>query len=87
MKLRYEFLVNKMGDEYVAIPSGEGIIEFNGIIKLQEKEAYVIELLNKETTLEDLVDATSEKFGIDKAEIKEMVEFMAEELKREELLV
>lgn len=87
MKLKYNFLINEMGDNYIAIPTGEGVIEFNGIIKLQEKEAFMIEKLNEEITEEALVKAVCDKFGSDEQEMKVRVAEILAQLKAEDLLV
>ncbi|MBQ6826142.1 MAG: PqqD family protein [Clostridia bacterium] len=87
MKLRYNFLINEMGDYYIAIPTSEGVVEFNGIIKLQEKEAFIIEKLNADITEEELVKAVCEKFGCDEQEMKVRVGEILAQLKAEDLLV
>lgn len=87
MKLRYNFLINEMGDYYIAIPTSEGVVEFNGIIKLQEKEAFMIEKLNETITEEELVKAVCEKYGCNEQETSARVAEIIAQLKAEDLLV
>lgn len=87
MKLRYNFVISQMADNYIAIPEGEGVVEFNGIIKLQEQEAFMIEKLNEGITEEVLVKAVCEKFGTDEAEMQIKVAEILAQLKAEDLLV
>ena len=87
MKLRYNFVISEMADTYIAIPAEEDSIEFNGIIKLQETEAFMIEKLNEGITEEELVKAVCEKFGSDEEEMKLKVAEILAQLKAEDLLV
>ena len=48
MKLKYEFVVMDMGDEFTAVPVGDGA--FHGILKLNSIGAEILEQLREETT-------------------------------------
>lgn len=85
-KLRYNFVINEMGDNYIAVPAGDHIIDFNGIIKLQEKEAFMIEKLNEGIEEEALVKAVCEKFACDEQETKKRVAEILSQLEAEDLL-
>ena len=87
MKLRYNFVISEMVDTYIAIPTEEAAVEFNGIIKLQEEEAFMIEKLNDGITEEELVKAVCEKFGSDEEETKSKVAEILAQLEAEDLLV
>lgn len=87
MKLKYNFLINQIGDDFVAVPVGECVVEFNGILKLNETAAFIIEKLNNEISLEDLVVAVTEKFGCEKDYALENVEHILNGLKESGLLV
>ena len=87
MKLKYNFLINKLGDNFVAVPVGECVVEFNGIIKLNETAAFIIEKLNNEISLEDLVVAVAEKFACEKDYALENVESILKGLREAQLLV
>ncbi len=43
MKLRYEFTIMDMGDEYAAVPVGDDADKFHGMIKLNKDSAEILE--------------------------------------------
>ncbi|MBR4761660.1 MAG: PqqD family peptide modification chaperone [Clostridia bacterium] len=49
MKLKYEFTVMDMGDEYAAVPVGEDATKFHGMLKLNKASADILELLKEDT--------------------------------------
>ncbi|MBR4910503.1 MAG: PqqD family protein [Clostridia bacterium] len=49
MKLKYEFTVMDMGDEFAAVPVGEDAAKFHGMLKLNKASAEILELLKEET--------------------------------------
>ena len=87
MKLKYSFLINKIGDDFVAVPAGECIVDFNGIIKLNETAAFIVEKLNTEISIEDLTSAVADKFGCEMDYALENVEHILNGLKESGLLV
>lgn len=86
MKLKYEFSINQMGDNYVAVPLGDSIVEFNGILKLNKEAAYIIEALNSDITYDKLVETVAEHFACEAAEAKENVDSIVSDLKEADLL-
>lgn len=49
MKLKYDFTIMDMGDEFAAVPVGEDAAKFNGMIKMDAVSAEILSLLKKET--------------------------------------
>ena len=86
MKLKFEFTIEKMGENMIAVPTGNAIVDFNGILKLNETSAFIIEKLNNEISMDELVFAVSEKFGCDKDMATENVEYIVTGLKESNLL-
>ncbi len=87
MKLKYEFSINQMGDDFVAVPLGNGVIDFNGILKLNETAAFIIEKLNSDITFDSLVECVAEHFACEKKDAKDNVDSIVSELKEAKLLV
>ena len=52
MKLKYEFVIMDMGDEFSAVPVGDET--FPGILKLNDVGAEIMEQLKEETTPEQV---------------------------------
>jgi len=62
MRLKFTFETMELDDKIVALPVGEGVNEYHGVIKLNETAAFIFNLLRKNTTEEDIVDALVEKY-------------------------
>ena len=86
MKLKYEFTVRKIMDEYVVIPVGESAIAVSGMLVTNDVGATLWEGLKTDTTEEALVARLLEEFDIDAVTAKQdMAEFIAN-LRKIELL-
>ncbi len=74
MRLKQGFVMHNIGDEYMAVATGEAAKDFNGIIRGNETAAYIFGLLQKETTKEQVVDAVCAEYDGDRKDIEEDVE-------------
>lgn len=73
MKLKYDFVVKNVCGSMVAVAVGEGTAAFNGMIKLNSTGAEIMEMLASPTTEEQIVDALTEKYKADRAEVADAV--------------
>lgn len=87
MKLKYNFLINKIADDLVAVPIGDGAIEFNSIIKLNDTAAFIFEQLNTEIQSEELISRVAKKYDCDVEEAEANVQNILSGLKSANLLV
>lgn len=55
MKLKYDFVVNEVAGETVAVSVGNTEGAFNGYIKLNATGAFIFNELKKETTREEII--------------------------------
>lgn len=86
MKLKYQFIITEIADDFIATPVGDGGIYFNSIIKLNETAAVIFEQLNNEITYDALVSKIVEKFGCDLDYAKENVDAIIKSLKENDLI-
>ena len=86
MKLKYTFMINELGDSFVAVPMSDSLESFNGVLKLNEGGAFIIETLNNEISHEDLCAKVAEKFSITVEAAKENMEPLFEKLREENLI-
>ena len=61
MKLKYEFVVNQVADQMVAVPIGDGLENFNGFIKMNDIGVEIFEILKNDVTLEEIANIMLEK--------------------------
>lgn len=62
MKLKYQFVVNEVADQYVAVAVGAGLEAFNGFIKMNDVGSEIFELLKNEITLDEIVAEMLKKY-------------------------
>lgn len=86
MKLKYNFVINNVAGETVAVSVGNG--DFNGYIKLNETGAFIFNALKKDTTREDIINALMKEYPDATPDAAaESVDELLQKLKKAELLV
>lgn len=87
MKLKYDFVINNVAGETVAVSVGNND-SFNGYIKLNETGAFIFKMLKKDTGVEEIVNAILKEYPDATAEAaRESVNNLIEQLQGAELLV
>lgn len=88
MKLKYDFVINDVAGETVAVSVGDNDGRFNGYIKLNETGAFIFKMLKKDTTREDIIKALCAEYpDATEADAAESVDTLIEQLNKAELLV
>lgn len=62
MRLKYTFETMVLDDRTIAVPVGLDANEFQGVVKLNETAAFILELLKNDTTEEAIVRALAEEY-------------------------
>ena len=87
MKLKYNFVVNEVAGNMVAVAVGDDVTKFNGFIKMNRKGAEIFERLKTETTVDTVVEEMAKLYPECEVEqIKESVETLVDKLKTAEVL-
>jgi len=77
MKIKDGFMLREVAEQWVVIPLGERVVEFNGLISLNESGAFLWRLLQQEASEEDLVQALLAEYDIDedaaRADVREFI--------------
>ena len=88
MKLRYEFSVMEMDGEYMAVPVGENAEQCNGMLRMNDVSAEILDLLKEDTTPETVHRILRERYpDSDDREIGEQLAAFLNQLVREGLLI
>ncbi len=88
MKLRYELSVMEMDGEYMAVPVGENAGSFNGMLRMNEVSAEILDLLKDDTTPEAVHRILRERYpDSEDREIGEALAAFLNQLIREGLLI
>ena len=61
MKLKYQFIVNEVAGQFVAVAIGDGVEEFGGFIKMNDIGAEIFEILKEEVSVDEIINKMLEK--------------------------
>ena len=88
MKLRYQFVVQKVGGTAVAVAVGRDNQKFNGMIRLNDSGELIFKLLSTgNLTQEQLLIRYAEEYGTTVESIRADVLEFVEQLRQNDLLV
>lgn len=77
MKVKSDFILRKISDSYVVVPVGDSVVDFSGLINLNESGALLFKLLQNGAEEADLVDALLKEYKVDRevaeADVKKFV--------------
>lgn len=65
MKVKSNYKVHQLGEEYIVIPMGAQAKEFNGMIRLNKTGATLWNYLEQERTHEELVTMMEQRYQVD----------------------
>lgn len=66
MKITDEIIIREIAGECILVPTGEKAESFHGIISLSESGKYLVELLKKDVTEDELTDALLSEYETDR---------------------
>lgn len=88
MKLKYDFVINDVAGETVAVSVGDTGDRFNGYIKLNKTGAFIFKMLKKDTAREDIINALMKEYPeATPKQAAESVDELISRLNKAELLV
>ena len=64
MKLKEGVLVNEIDGQVLAVDAGNGRERFSGLVRMNKTAGFVAGLLQKETSLEEIVKAMTQEYDI-----------------------
>ena len=65
MKIDKEFILREIAGDYIIIPTGRNVLEFNGLITVNEVGRFIWDKLQREITFEELVRTVLDEYEID----------------------
>ena len=86
MKLKYEFVVRNIMDEYVLVPVGQAALKFAGMITTSEVGAFLIDLLKSDTDKNTLVQRVIAEYEVEEQQASDDVEEFLSQLQKLQLL-
>lgn len=64
MLLKEGFILKKILDDYIVVPTGDNIIDFSVAVSLNETGAFLWKQLKNEKTPEELTNALAEEYDV-----------------------
>ena len=87
MKLKYEFEIVDMGDEFVAVPVGKKANQLGGVLKLNKTGVEILDCLSKDITEDGLISFLSDKYDNSIESIENIVHDTIKEFRKLELIL
>lgn len=66
MKIRDGFILRDVMDEYIVMPAGTQMKEFEGVVVLNEPSAFLWKKMQTEVTRQELVEALLAEYEVDR---------------------
>ena len=71
MRINKEFVLREIAGDYVIIPTGQTVLEFNGLITVNEVGVSIWNMLQEEVTEDDLVDGILNEYEVEEEVARE----------------
>jgi hypothetical protein len=86
MKIKSNYVLREVGDQFVVVPTGIEAIKFNGIITLNKTGKRLFKQLQEEVSETNLIDYLQSVYDVDKTKASEDVLDFINILKDNDLL-
>lgn len=77
MRIEKEFVLREIAGDYIIIPTGSTVLEFNGLITVNEVGVTLWKMLQEDVTMEQLLQGVLDEYDVEEAVAKEdILEFL-----------
>ena len=80
MKLKKDFVLRQVADTWVVLPLGEATVDFSGMLSLNETGALLWQTLEQGGGREELADALTKEYTVDRSQALADVDAFMEKL-------
>ena len=87
MKCKYLFEKMELDGQIVAVPVGDGAAEFHAVLNVNEEAMRILELLQEETTEQEIVSKLLSEYEGTEEDIKPLVSGFINQIRQEGLIV
>ena len=85
MKIKEGFILRQVAGNHVVVPIGQAVLDFNGMMNLNDTGAFLFERMIEGTTREELIRALVDEYQIDEQLAAADVDGFIEKVKGEDL--
>lgn len=86
MKVNKNFVVRQIADEYIIVPIGEAVINFNGMVTVNEVGKFIWQQLYDDLAQDELLQRIIQEYDIDEQTASEDMKEFLDKLKQGGLL-
>ena len=80
MRIDKEFVLREIAGDYIIIPTGKTVLEFNGLITVNEVGVSLWNMLKEEVTFEELVQGILEEYDVEESVAREDIQEFLDKL-------
>jgi len=82
MKIKNNLILREIAGSWIIVPVSEMVVEFNGLMNLNESGAFLWKMLAEGAEMDDLVSGFLKEYDVDeetaRADIKEFIDLLKE---------
>ena len=71
MRVEKEFVLREIAGDYIIIPTGKTVLEFNGLVTVNEVGVSLWKMLQEDISFDSLVEGILEEYDVDEAVARE----------------
>lgn len=87
MRIEKEFVLREIAGDYIIIPTGKTVLEFNGLITVNEVGVTLWNMLQEEVTVDQLVQGVLAEYDVDEEVAREDIQEFLDTLAKGGILV
>lgn len=87
MKIKDGFMLRQVAGQWLVVPLGERVVEFNGMITLSESGAIIWKSIESGASLEDIVQQILSEYSIDEDTARADINEFMDSMKAKEILI
>ena len=80
MRIAKEFVLREIAGDYIIIPTGKTVLDFNGLITLNEVGVSLWKMLQNEVTFDELVQGVLDEYDVEPAVAREDIQEFLDQL-------
>lgn len=80
MRITKEFVLREIAGDYIIIPTGKTVFDFNGLITLNEVGVSLWKMLQNKVTFDDLLQGVLDEYDVEPAVAREDIQEFLDQL-------
>ena len=87
MRIEKEFVLREIAGDYIIIPTGKTVLEFNGLITVNEVGVTLWNMLQEEVTFDQLVQGILAEYDVEEEVAREDIQEFLDTLAKGGILI